>query len=388
MEKLYKNFLLPGGLLAGTVIGAGMFALPSLFVKSGLLAGAVALAFGAGVYLLIHLLYADLIVRSPGEHRFAGYAKLYLGRAGFWLAAAVAILEMVSVLTIYLILSVSFSNLIFPGSPEVKLIFFWALGSAAMFLSVKRLALAEFLIVAGMIAIVAGIVALGIPRVARVTEVGVFGGWGTLFFPLGPALFALSGRVAIPSTVAYFRERGVLHSRRALRSVITLGTLVPAAVYALFAVAVLSLSSTVSDDSVTGLIGSIPSWALVAVGALGLTAIWSSYITAGIDTKSVFHYDLRVPPSVAAAVAVAAPLLLYFAGFQNFIELVSFVGGIFLALEGLLVIAMWWSAKRFEPHHPPLLGKVPAIATGAAALLFTVVMFREIFQYVSAHWFR
>ena len=388
MLAWYKNFFLPAGLLAGTVIGAGMFALPWLFQRAGFGVGMAALALGAGAYLFIHLAYADLIVRSPGEHRFAGYAKLYLGRAGFWVASVVAIFEMVSVLTIYLIISVSFANLLFPGDSLVKLLVFWALASLAMFLPLKRLALTEFLLTGGKIAIILGILAFGIPNASRILDVGFFTEWQTVLLPLGPALFALSGRVAIPSVVAYFREKGVVHSRKALASAIIAGTLIPAVVYILLVIAITSLSRSVSDDSVTGLIGNIPPLALIGVGALGLMSIWSAYVLVGVDTKNLLRYDFKFFPGVAAMITISAPVILYLAGFHNFIGLVSFVGGIFLAIEGLLVIAMWWSAKRFTPHHPPLLGKIPLIATAAALLLFTVVAMNEIFQYALVHWLR
>ena len=113
--KFYRDFLLPTGLLAGTIIGAGVFALPYTFKTAGLSVGFFYLALAAAMYCLIHLFYADMIVRTPGEHRFVGYAKIYLGRPAFWQAIAMSVLEMVLVMTIYLLLSVSFLNLLWLG---------------------------------------------------------------------------------------------------------------------------------------------------------------------------------------------------------------------------------------------------------------------------------
>ena len=71
----YRRFLLPTGLLAGAIIGAGVFALPYLFLQSGFAVGGAALVFGTSAAVLIHLLYADLMIRTSGEHRFVGYAR-------------------------------------------------------------------------------------------------------------------------------------------------------------------------------------------------------------------------------------------------------------------------------------------------------------------------
>ena len=101
---MFKSFLLPTGLLAGTIIGAGIFALPYVFAKAGLVAGFFYLALGGIAYTVVHLMYADVIMRTRSAHRFPGYAGLYLGRFGFILAVLIGVLEMILVMTIYLIL--------------------------------------------------------------------------------------------------------------------------------------------------------------------------------------------------------------------------------------------------------------------------------------------
>ena len=104
---MYKNIILPASLLASTIIGAGMFALPYAFAKAGILSGLFYLLFFSLVVILIHLMYADIIVRTSENHRFLGYAKIYFGRVGFWLAFLISVIGAIFALTIYLILSVS-----------------------------------------------------------------------------------------------------------------------------------------------------------------------------------------------------------------------------------------------------------------------------------------
>ncbi len=107
-----KSIILPTGLLAATIIGAGIFALPYTFEKAGIITGLFYLVIFAGVFTLIHLMYADVIIKTEGFHRFVGYAEIYLGNIGKWLTVSVTVIGMIFVLVIYLILSISFINLI------------------------------------------------------------------------------------------------------------------------------------------------------------------------------------------------------------------------------------------------------------------------------------
>src|SRR3990170_1628515 len=102
-----KQFLLPFGLLAGTIIGAGVFSLPYLFKFSGFALGFFYLALASFAYVVLYRMYADIIRETPGDHRFVGFARIYLGRYASWLAFLIAVVEGVLVLTIYLILSQS-----------------------------------------------------------------------------------------------------------------------------------------------------------------------------------------------------------------------------------------------------------------------------------------
>ncbi len=380
MIRPYRDFLLPTGLLAGTIIGAGVFALPYLFERAGILTGLFYLALGALIYTLVHLFYADVILRTPGEHRFVGYAEIYLGRKFKWLAILMAVLEMILVMTIYLILSLSFANLIAPGNGIYKLLVFWILGSLAIFLSVRRLTLVEFLISWGMIAIILLIFILGLPKFNQVSAPDFYPRSANILLPLSAVLFSLGGRVAIPSLVKYFKLPGIGHNYGLIKKSVIWGTVIPAVTYALFVFGILGLSGVVSEDSVTGLIGQVPNWLLAVIGILGILSLWSSYIVVGLDVSNTLLYDLKLNKFVRIAAVVFAPLILYFLSSQNFIALVSFTGGIFLALEGIFIIVMWVYANRLSEKPPLLVKKINPAVTVVALLIFAIALTYEILK--------
>lgn len=335
---VWTRIILPASILAGTIIGAGMFPLPFVFNQAGFLTGLFYLATFSLFYVWIYFFYAEVILNTAGEHRFVGYAKIYLGNLGFWAALILSLLELFFVLTIYLILSPSFLNLVYSGNSFYHLLVFWVLGSAAILFNTKKIALLEFLIVAGMLAIIALVGWLGIGKFSfpefHLNNLN-FGQW----LAVGPILFALSGALVVPEVISYFRETKAALSY--LKLVLVLGGILPAAAYLIFVIGILGLSPAVSEDAVSGLIGSVPSVILVLLGVLGFLSLISSYITVGLNARRILEYDLTISRNWSKFIAIFLPIILYFLGLQNFIQTVTLVGLIFLPMEIGFIILMW-----------------------------------------------
>lgn len=331
-----RKFALSVSLLAGTIVGAGVFSLPYVFKTAGLSSGFFYLALATVVYIYVYRMYADIIEKTPGDHRFVGYVRIYFGKIFSWLAVLMAVVEMLLVLTIYLILSQSFGDLtgIF-GFGARTLIIFWLIGSIWIFLGGRRIAISEFFITGGFAVIILLMLILGFPHFfTNFSNVKFLPDWKNFLLPFAPILFSLAGRQAIPEM---FRISGAASAKKA----IIWGTIIPTIIFGLFVISVLAISPVVSEDSVMGLAGYVQSWVLIAVGIIGILAILSSYATIGLDVYSTLEIDLKFSWWSRFAVIVFAPLILYFAGLNNFLGLVSVVGGVFLALEGILIIWMW-----------------------------------------------
>jgi len=351
------------GLLAGTIIGAGVFSLPFIFYSAGVWLGLAYLVGVSLIYVITYWLYADIILRTGGEHRFVGYAQIYLGEFGFWLANLAAVFGSVLSMTVYLILAPSFAKLLGNfGSFEAVLVF-WLLGTLTIFASLRRFALVELLITLGMLAIIVLLFGLGAGEISRI-EFSQALDWASAFLPLGAVLFSLSGLVAIAPLVKLIGRQNVL----SIRTVIFVGILLSAILYGLFALAVIGLSGTPSADAVSGLAGKIPEWVLAGVGVLGILALWSSYIAVGLNLRDVLRLDFNWHRFTGAVMVTGAPLVFYFAGLTDFITLISFIGGIFLALEGILIILMWQSAR--QKFYPALIFlAIPFLA----AILYEII---------------
>jgi len=376
-----KEEILAAGLLAGTIIGAGMFSLPFIFQSAGLGTGIFYLILVPIVYIFIYLMYSDVVIRTKEPHRLVGYAKIYLGNWAFWLTILMSVVESVFILTIYLILSQSFGNLMTGlGSGIEKLLFFWFIGSVAIFFTLRRMALLEFLITGGIIVIIAVIFLLAMPNFLSNPDINFTFNFEKILFPLAPILFALAGSVAIPPVVEYLKKEAI-----PVRRAVVLGVIAPAIAYALFIFGVIALSGSVSSDAITGLAGRVSPVVLIGIGILGLLSIFSSYIVVGLHVKNVLLFDLRFPAFLRFFIVVLGPLVIYFSGFQNFIGLVSFVGGIFLTFEGILIVAMWLKANKVAEKPPVILRRMGFWAISVLFLVFSIALIYEIITMINKY---
>lgn len=347
---IYRNLILPASLLSGTIVGAGMFSLPFVFSKAGLGLGFFYLIFFGIVSMLIHLMYADIILRTQENHRFAGYAKIYFGKFGFWSGFLMTVVGAIFSLLIYLVLSVSFINLIAPIFPDnYEVLIFWLLGSMAFFLNINKITYFEFLTDIGIWLIILAIIIYGLFDFKLSGPLLIDANY--FFFPYGAILFSLAGRVAIPAVLGYFRNNN--KSPALSKRPIILGSLTPIIVYAVFVLGVLGLSTGrgPSEDSISGLAGKLPSEILYALIILGAISLWSTYIVIGRDVKKSLEHDLNFGSLFSALTVSIIPLLLYFAGFDNFIKLISFVGGIFIGLEAIFIVLMWQRASKIAANE-------------------------------------
>jgi len=341
-----KPFMLATGLLAGTVIGAGMFSLPYVFSRVGVTGGLFYLLAFSLVYFAVHLMYARVVETRPDGHQFSFFARAYLPR---WASLPVSFgifAELLLVLVAYLVLAPTFGVVAAGGADihTITLIAFWLTGSLFMFARLTWQGIAEILGAVVILGIVATVFLFG-ASAPLTTPAFTPLNFGLFFLPFGPLLFSLAGRPAVTEVVEEHRRAGKSFS---LTKAIAWGTFIPAAVYAIFALSVLRLNPAVTPEALNSLGGILPPSLLALLGVLGLIVLWTSYFIIGENVRDMLHLDWKMPRWFSSAVVVAVPPLLYLAGLRNFLGVISFTGGVFLAVEGVAVIAMW---RRAFPGH-------------------------------------
>ncbi|MEK7512992.1 MAG: hypothetical protein AAB601_02220, partial [Patescibacteria group bacterium] len=173
----------------------------------------------------------------------------------------------------------------------------------------------------------------------------------------------------ISKVVEEHRKASAAGTPFSLRGAVAGGTIIPAVIYAAFVFGILRLPGEVSEDALTGITGVSP-FLLGLIGVLGLITLWTSYFMIGANVRDVLRFDFHVPRAVVVGAVVLVPPALYLAGFREFLSVLSFTGGIFLALEGIFVVAMW---RRAFPRRPLRAASALLYLVFGAGLLYAVI---------------
>jgi len=105
------------------------------------------------------------------------------------------------------------------------------------------------------------------------------------------------------------------------------------------------------------------------LGTLGIISLWSTYIIIGRDIKKSLEHDFNIPLVFSGLVVVVAPILFYMAGFQNFLQLVEFIGAVIIGLEGIFIVLMWLRASKIASEHK-FINKLNPLLVGLLLLVF------------------
>jgi tyrosine-specific transport protein len=357
--------MIAAGTLAGTIIGAGVFALPYVVEKVGAITGLFYLCGAALVYYFLHRMYAAVVMKGDGAHDFAGLARAHLPRIPAFLAALTVVGELSFTLVVYLTLVPAFLSLVVPLPPLSYLLAFWVIGSLFIFARLSWQGLAE-LVGTLLIAAIIGIVLVAGDWIPFTTPLFRPLDLQTAFLPLGALLFAFMGRSAIIPLVREWRAKKDAFS---LPRALAVGTFLPLPLYAIFAFGMLRLSPAVTPEALNS-IGFLPPAVLVSLGLMGFVTLWTSYFMIGANLKDVLHLDLKIPSWFAAVFVLAFPLASYLLGFNAFFGALTFTGSIFLGLDGIFTVWMW---RRAFPSHRFRVLAIPLALIFVAAIGYEVL---------------
>ncbi len=355
--------------LSGTIIGAGLFALPYITLKLGfwLILGYF-LVLGSFV-TLIHLFFGELALKTPDFKRLPGFAKIYLGRKGEIVSYVSTIFSIFGALLAYLILGGEFlTELLRPylgGGELLYTIFYFIVAAVIILCGIKAVSKVEFWGIILFFIILFTMFFQGKPFIVT-GHLFTAPDWSLIFLPYGVILFSLWGATLIPEIEEMLGDK-----KKAISKVIPIAILIPALVYLFFIYLVLGITGPQTTESALAglrivLGGGITSLALV----FGLLTTFTSFITLGLTLKKVFHYDFKLKKIVAWAITCFVPLFLYLVGIKSFIVVIGVVGGIMLAVDGILILLMY---KKLRPERKIIV--YPLILLLLGGIIYSIVYF-------------
>ncbi len=354
--------------MVGYVIGVGMFGLPFLFSRAGVLSFFIFLAVLGPIQYFLHLVYANLIIVTKTYHRMTGYAEIYLGKKGKYFVFTAKMIGNMGALLAYIILSGTYLyHLLSPslGGSEffyASVLFF--LEAIIVFFGIGMIARVEFFITGLLLVVIVMIAAKGGGSISMANY--SLANWHYFLLPYGAMLFAIDGSGSLP-IVAKLLGR----DKEQIKSVIRVGMILSIAVVIVFTLVILGVSGPLTtEDALTG-VGRILDGRVTMIALFfGVLTMATSFFGVAESIRETLWWDIKFNKYLAWGMAVFIPYLLYLIGFQDFIGVISFAGAISGSLCAIFMIIIFLKFVKKKDHLPLFKHKPKAIL-----LYFLILMF-------------
>lgn len=327
----------------GGMIGVGFLSLPYVATKSGIWATIIYFFVVCVLMIALNLAFVKISLKTPDFKRFPGFAKHYLGNWGQFVASVCIIFGTVGVLLAYIIVGGEFlTNIfepVFGGSNFIYTFLYFAAGSAIVYFGIKTIARVETVVLAGLVLCLIFIFFknFGHINLGNVLAAGSDLSLKNLFLPFGPLVFSLWGVALIPEV-----EEMLIGKKKLLKKIIFSSVLGAAVFYFLFVVLIVGITgSSTTESALTGLRNFLGNGSSSAALLAGVLATFTAFIAHGIVLKKTLMFDLGIKHWQAFVMTCFTPMILFLSGFKSFIAIVSFIGGVMLGIEGILILLMY-----------------------------------------------
>lgn len=341
MQEKSLSFFEALAVLVGSVIGAGVLGIPFAVARVGWGVGVIYLLALGVLVMGLNLLLGEIVLRTKQHLQIPGLAAKYLGPRGKYFVTFSVLFGSFGGLLAYIIGEGQVLKALFGGDAFWWSLFFWVAGSYAVFYGLRLIKKLDLILTLIIFAVVLIITVWSAPDI-HWPNLGNHVTWANLFLPYGVILFALQGAAAIPQV-----KEILPHQQKNLRKVIVLGGLIPIVVYFLFMTAVVGVTGVATTEIATVGLGQKLGPLLVIFGnVFALFAMGTCFLNNAIAVKKQFEWDYKLDRFNAWVLTILAPLLLFLLGARNFIGTLEVVGALFGSFNAIIIIIIYWQAKR------------------------------------------
>ena len=337
-------------IITGYGIGGGVMAMPYLAQRNGCLMSLLILAAAFLANFILHVMIAELAVKSGGGSQIIEVFSRYLFQGKYK--------KMLTLAFFVIMALVLFTNLAayISGAAEIisellgislwlsRLLFYAAAASVVLF-GLKAVGVSEKLAV-GVIFLLVGLLACfsmlhiqnPLPvKAGSITE-------GLAYFGMG--MFAFSAFFSVPQAVS-----GLGGDGKKVRKAVFLGLLNNFILITVITVCALLSSAQVTEVAMIGWSKGIGSWAEMVGSLFTILAMLTTYWSISLALADIVEEQLKLSRRLCWVIATLPSLALTFAGLGGFMEFMRLAGG----LIALLVVPAFRKASR-EPGDS-LLGR-------------------------------
>jgi amino acid permease len=363
-----KNYVAAVAMLISSTVGVGMFTLPFLSIKAGVLT-IIAYFIILGCFQhWLHTLYAEIILSTKKQHRLPGYAEKYLGAASKKILLFLSMFSGYGALLAYTIIGGEFLFQLlspyFGGSLLVYTVLLLSLRSLITLFGFAWVTRAEVILTGGLIGSI--IVIAAIASGEGIASNLVLFNPSNIMLAYGPVFFAVSGMLAVNDICLIMaKEKDKIIST--LRS----GIIISIAIMVLFIIAIASISGTLtSPDALSGLQSFIDPLFFKVLLIIGLVTVTTAFFAVAEAMEEMFVWDYKLKRHIAWFLVSAVPLFLFLIGAQDVTKVIAITGALSGGLLGgyYLLLALRVKAKP-EIKSPIKVTLTPLIALSVTILL-------------------
>ena len=361
-------------LILSSTIGAGVLGIPYTVSKVGIGIGLFYIVFLGLLLMALNLLVGEVVARTTGEFQLVGLARKYLGKWGGYFMTVLNYLMAFGILVVYIIGEGETLYNIFGGSPVMWSILFFIFGSLLVGIGLETVKTAELVLSMIILVIVLLIAGLSAPHVQFVNV--AYSNFANLLLPYGVILFAFSGASSIPEAHAILKKRDV-----DFKKAIVIAGIIAIVAYALFTLAVVGVTGTATTEIATVGLGGVAGKAMFLFGNLfAIFAMGTCFLMGGVSLKDSLQWDYKVPNLMATLMVCGIPLIIFLLGMRSFIAAIDIVGGVFISLEMLVLVLIYWRAQtlghlkssKYKLHNVWLV-IVPLVVALTVGAVYSVV---------------
>ena len=341
-------------IITGYGIGGGVMAMPYLAQRNGCLMSLLILAAAFLASFILHVMIAELAVKSGGGSQIIEVFSRYLFQGKY---------KKVLTLAFFVIMAlVLFTNLAayISGAAEIisellgislwlsRLLFYAAAASVVLF-GLKAVGVSEKLAVGVMFLLVGLLACFSMLHIQNPLPVNAGSiTEGLAYFGMG--MFAFSAFFSVPQAVS-----GLGGDGKKVRKAVFLGLLNNFILITVITVCALLSSAQVTEVAMIGWSKGIGSWAEMVGSLFTILAMLTTYWSISLALADIVEEQLKLSRRLCWVIATLPSLALTFAGLGGFMEFMRLAGGLIAILIALLVVPAFRKASR-EPGDS-LLGR-------------------------------
>ena len=369
-----KNYFKAVAILMGTVLGAGIFTVPYAIEKAGFLSLLIYFPILHSIQLILHLIYAEIILTTKESHRMVGYVGIYFN--GFFkkIALLISIFGKHGTLIAYIILGGLFLHQllspVFGGDVFIYTVVLFFIQTSIVLFGLKTIAKVEAFLTIFLVLALGALTwrGLGYWKIDNYDLLNL----KSVLLPYGVIFFAIGGQAAIPEVCRLLKKE-----KRKIRSAIVWGTSLPILLIAVFAFLIVGVTGEkTTPDVLIGLATHVDIRLISLALVVGLLAIITSYIVISQSLKEIYWWDESMNKKLAWFLSTSVPFLLYLFGIRDLTGVIGLTGSITGGLYGIILISIYLKVQKKKKRRTVFKRKLgfPLVIILSSAFILGVIM--------------